>query len=55
MSDRFTITSVDANLRAPAEAVYTNQVGDVVLEADLYGVLPNAREREVLAKMMGID
>jgi acyl dehydratase len=45
---RFTIVSVDDKNRARAEAVYTNQHGDVVLDADLFGVLPDARERQVL-------
>ena len=35
MSDRFTITSAEANFRATAGAVYTSQAGDVVREADL--------------------
>ena len=49
---RFTLTSVDANLRATAEAVFTNHDGVVVLEADLYGVLPSAKERAVLATLL---
>jgi len=49
---RFTLTSVDANLRASAEAVFTNQDGAVVLEAGLFGILPNADERDVLADLL---
>lgn len=50
-----TLTSVDAQGRATAEAVFTNQHGDVVLEAGLFGVLPDARERRVLADLLDVD
>jgi 3-hydroxybutyryl-CoA dehydratase len=48
---RFTITSVDEKRRATAEAVYKNQEGLVVLEATITGILPNARERDILSQM----
>ena len=49
---RVTLTAVDAQRRATAEAVYTNQHGDVVLEAELFGVLPDAEERQVLSDLL---
>ena len=49
---RFTITSIDDNGRAIAEAVYKNQDGTVVLEATITGILPNALERDILAEMV---
>ena len=52
---RFTITSVDEKNRAEAEAVFTNQYQETVLEASLFGVLPNARERQVLQDLLGRD
>ncbi len=48
----FTITSIDENGRAIAEAVYKNQDGTVVLEATITGILPNALERDILAEMV---
>ncbi|MFO7713748.1 MaoC family dehydratase [Desulfosarcina sp.] len=45
---RCTLTCVDAKNRAKAEAVFTNQHQEIVLEASLFGVLPNAAERQVL-------
>ena len=47
----FTITEIDARNRARAAAVYRNQEGTVVLEADLAGILPGAPERRVLEAM----
>ena len=44
----FTIKHIDARNRARAEAIYLNQDGDVVLEADLAGILPGEPERAVL-------
>jgi len=49
---RCTLASVDEENRAVAEAVFTNQHGDVVLEASLYGVLPNSGERQVLEALL---
>ena len=48
----FTITEIDAHNRARAEVVYRNQDGTTVLEADLAGILPGTREREVLEAMV---
>jgi acyl dehydratase len=49
---RFTITDIDDRLRASAEAVYFNQDGDLVLEAELKGILPDAAERRILDDMV---
>jgi 3-hydroxybutyryl-CoA dehydratase len=48
----FTITSVEENGKAIAEAVYKNQDGTVVLEAVITGILPDARECEILSQMV---
>jgi acyl dehydratase len=48
---RVVVTEVDHNGRARAQAVYSNQHGQVVQEADMRGYLPNARQRERLAAM----
>jgi acyl dehydratase len=50
---RFTLTAVEDKNRAEAEAVFTNQHGEMVLEADLFGILPNAAERQVLENLLG--
>ncbi len=52
---RFALTSLGVDHRATAEAVFTNQDGQVVLEAGLFGVLPNAKERTVLAELLDTD
>ena len=49
---KFTITDLDEHLRASAEAVYFNQDGNIVLEAELKGILPNAVERRILDDMV---
>ena len=49
---RFTITDIDGHLRASAEAVYFNQDGNLVLEAELKGILPDAVERRILDDMV---
>jgi acyl dehydratase len=49
---RFTLTAVDRKNRAEAEAVFTNQHGEIVLEASLFGFLPNALERQVLEHLL---
>ncbi len=46
-----TILSVDSRGRARATAAYTNQHGEKVLTAELTGVLPGEREREVLREI----
>lgn len=48
----FTLTELAENGRAQAEAVYTNQNGEEVLRATLYGFVPGERERSVMAAMV---
>jgi acyl dehydratase len=48
----FTITSIDENGRAIAEAVYKNQGGTVVLTATITGILPNVLERDILSQIL---
>jgi len=45
---RFTIIAIDERNRARAEAIYRNQEGTIVLEADLAGIIPGRPEKEVL-------
>ena len=52
ISCRFTITHIDERRRARAEAVYLNQAGTVVLEAELEGILPNDAECRILDAMV---
>lgn len=49
---RFTITALDDHRRARAEAIYFNQEGNVVLEAELEGILPAESERRILDTMV---
>jgi acyl dehydratase len=49
---RFTITALDDRRRARAEAIYFNQEGNVVLEAELEGILPDESERKILDTMV---
>jgi acyl dehydratase len=51
ISCRLTITDIDDRGRAGADAVYTNQEGDVVIEASLTGIVPGASERRILQLM----
>ena len=44
----FTITEIAPNRWAKGEACMTNQEGAVVIEARIWGILPNASEREIL-------
>ncbi len=44
-----TITQIHDPNRARAEVIYRNQNGTVVIEAELAGILPDGRERNVLA------
>lgn len=46
----FTITEADERNRAKADAVLSNQHGEVVIEAWLTGVLPGPAERAILAQ-----
>ena len=43
-----TITKIDGRNRARADVIYRNQDGTIVLEAELAGILPGGREREIL-------
>lgn len=47
-----TITEIDAENRARAEAEFKNGEGNIVLEADLTGILPGEPERQVLSAMV---
>ena len=49
---RLTVTQVDDQGRAWAQAVFTNQHGQVVLEGSMSGRLPGPREREIMADML---
>ena len=49
---KLTINEIDTRNRARAAAIYRNEAGVVVLEADLEGILPAEPEREVLAAMV---
>jgi acyl dehydratase len=44
----FTITEIDRKRRAKAEAIYKNQDGTIVLEAQLSGIVPGPSEQRVL-------
>ena len=48
----FTITEINANNRAKAEVIFRSQDGTIVLEAVIAGILPDHRERKVLAEML---
>ncbi len=48
----FIISEIDDHNRARAQAIYRNQDGTIVLEADLAGILPGPPEREVLNTMV---
>ncbi len=47
-----TIARIDKNNRAAAEAIFRNQDGDIVIEADLGGILPDKTERNIMAQMV---
>jgi acyl dehydratase len=49
---RFTLLQVDAKDRAEAESVFTNQRGETVLQASLFGLLPDPQEREILEALL---
>lgn len=49
---RCTLSYVDEKNRAEAEAVFTNQHGEIVLQASLYGLLPDLQEREILEALL---
>ena len=45
---KFTITGIDDRLRASARALYYNQNDELVLEANLEGILPDKPARRIL-------
>lgn len=47
-----TVKEVDEKGRSKSHAVYTNQDNETVLEAELFGIVPGPREREVLKAMV---
>ena len=49
---KFTITHIDDRLRASARALYYNQNDELVLEADLEGILPDKPARRILETMV---
>ena len=49
---KFTITDIDHRLHACAQAAYFNQDGNLVLEAELKGILPDEVERRILHDMV---
>lgn len=49
---RFTLLQVDEKDSAKAEAIFTNQHGEIVLQASLYGLLPNLQERKILEGLL---
>lgn len=46
------ILEVDSKGRAKAAAMFTNQQGELVMEAELTGVVPSEDERALLSKML---
>ncbi len=49
---RFTISELDDRNRAKGEAVFTNQHGEVVIEAVVTGVVPGLPERKIMQAIM---
>ena len=49
---KLTITHMDERRRARATALYYNPDGDLVLEAELEGILPDETERQILDAMV---
>ncbi|MGB8427316.1 MAG: hypothetical protein WCD88_16130, partial [Desulfobacterales bacterium] len=47
----FIIGQIDDDGRAAGKALYTNQRNELVLEADLKGILPDPAARQVLQMM----
>ena len=48
----FIITAIDDSHRAKAQVIYRNQEGDIVVEADLAGILPGKPEKAVLEAIL---
>jgi 3-hydroxybutyryl-CoA dehydratase len=49
---RFTVTEVDERNRAKGEVVFTNQHGEVVIEASVAGIVPGDAEARVMELML---
>ena len=49
---KLTITQIDERQRAKAKALFFNPDDDLVLEAELEGILPDKNERRILADMV---
>lgn len=49
---KLTINELAGDGRGELEAVYTNQRGDVVIEAYLAGILPGEHEKEIIRSML---
>lgn len=49
---KFTINHIDERQRAKAKAQYFNPAGNLVLEAELEGILPDETERQILNDMV---
>jgi 3-hydroxybutyryl-CoA dehydratase len=49
---RLTITEIDDRNRAKAEATFTNQQNEGVIEASVTGIIPGLAERRVMEAMM---
>jgi acyl dehydratase len=47
-----TITEIDDRNRAKAEAVFKNQQNEIVIEADVTGIVPGLPERRVMGAML---
>jgi acyl dehydratase len=47
----FTITETDARRRASAEVRFTNSQEQVVMEAELSGIVPGRKEKRILGLM----
>ena len=48
----FTITEIDEQERAEAEAVFVNQEQTTVMQASISGILPGSKEKEVMEQMI---
>ena len=46
------ITAIDQNGRAKASAIFVNQDGLAVIEAEIHGIVPGDAERKVLGEML---
>ncbi|UCF32201.1 MAG: MaoC family dehydratase [bacterium] len=49
---RLTVDEMDDRNRVKCSAVFANQDGDTVIEAQLFGIVPGPVEREVMVKMV---